>query len=58
MKLIHRAFRVFDRGMNKFNREFDRALNSAVRPRRLRTGRSFLELAERELRRWSHRRRR
>jgi hypothetical protein len=46
---VDHAFRVFDRVMNKFNREFERALNE--RPsgqRRVRNGRWFLELAESE----------
>ena len=49
MKLIHRIFRAFDRGMVSFNREFDKTLNHAVRPRKLSNGRSFIDLAADEL---------
>jgi hypothetical protein len=50
MKLLHLAFRSFDRGVQRFNRRFDRALNHAVRPRpKLNNGRSFLYLAAGEL---------
>lgn len=53
------GWRIFDRALDRFNRKFDRTLNHLVRPRpKLRNGRSFLELLEREIRRPVRRRRR
>jgi hypothetical protein len=53
------GWKLFDRGLQKFNRKFDRTLNHLVRPRpKLQNGRSFAQLLEDHVRSQPNKRRR